>query len=202
MSTNVGTRLIEGTIATDNKMHQGIIRKNTSRFKSPPSPPPDPNSESKSLVIKRMKSFMQVWDKELEDIKSKKTEEDDERKTAFVKCQHSILKLSKELSDTCNNLTDKIQENNDLSLTVSEARTLLMERDENISELSVQMEYLQIAFNESELRRSEFQEQAAILSQQLQHSEEMRKRLHEEYAELQGKLAIEEQRNSKICSIM
>ena len=112
------------------------------------------------------------------------------------------MKLSKELSNTCNSLNDKLQENNNLSQTISEARNLLLERDDNISELNVQLEYLQIAFNESEIRRSDFQEQATILSQQLQQSEEMRKRLHEEFAELQGKLAIEEQRNSKICSIM
>ena len=202
MTSNPSTRLAEGTIATDNKMHLGVIRNNTTRFKSPSSPPPDPNSESKSLVIKRMKSFMQVWDHELDEIKSKKSEEDNERKNAFVKCQHSIMKLSKELSNTCNSLNGKIQENSNLSHTISEARNLLLERDDNISELNVQMDYLQIAFNESEIRRSDFQEQATVLSQQLQHSEEMRKRLHEEFAELQGKLAIEEQRNSKICSIM
>ena len=202
MTSNPSTRLAEGTIATDNKMHLGVIRKNTTRFKTLPSPPSDPNSESKSLVIKRMKSFMQVWDHELDEIKSKKSEEDNERKNAFVKCQQSIVKLSKELSNTCNSLNDKIQESNNLSESISEARNLLLEKDDTISELHVQLEYLQIAFNESEIRRSDFQEHTTILSQQLQHSEEMRKRLHEEFAELQGKLAIEEQRNSKICSIM
>ena len=145
---------------------------------------------------------MQLWEQELDTINSKKSEEDTERKLAFVKCQESIIKLSQDLSDTCNNLNVKISENSDLYQTVQEAKSLMMDKDTNISELSVQMEYLQIAFNESELRRSEFQEQASVLSHQLQHSEEMRKRLHEEFAELQGKLAIEEQRNSKICSIM
>ena len=202
MSANLPARLNEGTIATDNKMHQGMIRKNTTRFKALPSPPPDPNSESKSLVIKRMKNFMQVWEQELDTIKSKKSEEDDERKTAFVKCQQSIRNLSHDLSDTCNKLNTKISENSNLSRAVHEARSLLMDKDTDISELSVQMEYLQIAFNESEIRRSDFQEQVSVLGQQLQHSEDMRKRLHEEFVELQGKLAIEEQRNSKICSIM
>ena len=114
MTSNPSTSLAEGTIATDNKMHLGVIRMNTTRFKAPPSPPPDPNSESKSLVIKRMKSFMEVWDHELDEIKSKKSEEDNERKNAFVKCQQSIMKLSKELSNTCNSLNDKLQENNNL----------------------------------------------------------------------------------------
>ena len=99
-----------------------------------------------------MKSFMEVWDHELDEIKSKKSEEDNERKNAFVKCQQSIMKLSKELSNTCNSLNDKLQENNNLSQTISEARNLLLERDDNISELNVQLEYLQIAFNESEIR--------------------------------------------------
>lgn len=202
MSSKLSPRLSEGTIATDNKARQGVIRNNTSRFKPKPSPPPDPNSESKSLVIKRMKNFMEVWDHELDTIKSKKNLEDENRKLAFIKCQQSILNLGNELSETCQNLNNKINENDDLSRSLSEARITLTDKDANLTELSAQLEYLQIAFNESEGRRNEFMEQATLLNQQLQQSEDMRRRLHEECTELQGKLAIEEQRNSKICSIM
>lgn len=61
--------LFDPTLSGDCKRHHATIRKNSTRFKPTPSPPPDPNSEAKSLLIKRVQSQVEVWDHELNSIK-------------------------------------------------------------------------------------------------------------------------------------
>lgn len=64
--------VLKGTIETDNKMRQGIMRKNSTRFEEPSPPPPDPNSEAKSETIRRMQRNLEDWNEELKAIHEKK----------------------------------------------------------------------------------------------------------------------------------
>ena len=64
--------VLKGTIETDNKMRQGVLRKNSTRFEEPSPPPPDPNSEAKSETIRRMQRNLEEWNEELKAIHEKK----------------------------------------------------------------------------------------------------------------------------------
>ena len=64
----------QSTHESDNKRRPIVLKRNASRYKSPSPEPPDPNSEAKSVTIRRMQSNLEEWDKQLEEISTKKVQ--------------------------------------------------------------------------------------------------------------------------------
>lgn len=62
----------KSTLESDNKRRPIVLKRNSSRYRPPSPEPPDPNSEAKSVTIKRMQSNLADWDKQLDDINTKK----------------------------------------------------------------------------------------------------------------------------------
>ncbi len=62
----------QNTLESDNKRRPIVLKRNSSRYRPPSPEPPDPNSEAKSVTIRRMQSNLLEWDKKLDDINAKK----------------------------------------------------------------------------------------------------------------------------------
>ncbi len=67
----------KSTLESDNKRRPIVLKKNSSRYRPPSPDPPDPNSQAKSVTIKRMQTNLADWDKILEDINAKKLQNGD-----------------------------------------------------------------------------------------------------------------------------
>ncbi len=62
----------KSTLESDNKCRPIVLKRNSSRYQPPSPEPSDPNSEAKSVTIRRMQSNLADWDKQLDNINAKK----------------------------------------------------------------------------------------------------------------------------------
>ncbi|KAL5510761.1 hypothetical protein EMCRGX_G006362 [Ephydatia muelleri] len=207
---SVGTRgksdvrassVLKGTIETDNKMRQGVLRKNSTRFEEPSPPPPDPNSEAKSETIRRMQRNLEEWNEELKAIHEKKMKNETIQKSELAKRDERISKLTNQYTSEHEVRTKTERERSQLSQELAQTTEQLDEHTKKIEQLEHYLAQYKQAFELAETKNGELEYELQSTGEQLKQSEGMRKRLQDQVTELQGQLAIEEQR-SRFCVLL
>ncbi|XP_019849678.1 PREDICTED: uncharacterized protein LOC109580679 [Amphimedon queenslandica] len=189
------------TIETDNKKRPGILKRNSERYAPPLPEEPDPNSEAKSLVIKKLHSNLEVWERQLEELTNKKKEQDELHKSEIEKRDNEITGLKSNLSEEMKQRTQAETNNKELSEKLNFTEMKLAEQTHNAEQLSVNLMHYEALYQQTEGQRSELEEENGELMRKVAMIEDMKRRLNDQVTDLQGQVAILERR-SAICTIL
>lgn len=127
---------------------------------------------------------------------------DENKKETLKKYQKTIIDLTGGLNESYNQLQATKGEKDLLSQSLNLTTNSLEKNKQQIFDLNSELEKYKTVFAETEAKNKELLAKIQTTSQELQKSEEMRLRLHEEFTVLEGRLSIEENRRSKMCSLM
>ncbi|XP_064397958.1 uncharacterized protein LOC135344628 [Halichondria panicea] len=191
----------QNTLESDNKRRPIVLKRNSSRYRPPSPEPPDPNSEAKSVTIRRMQSNLLEWDKKLDDINAKKLKDEAIQQAEMRERDDQIKELTEKLANETEGRKTAEEHRDDLEQRLASTEDELGNTKDQCDQLQSDLTQYEAAYEEISAQRMELEEQLSGNSQLLQQSESMRRRLDDTVIELQGQLAIEEQR-SKFCSIM
>lgn len=193
--------LSQGTVETGNKRRPVLMKRGSQKFEPLPPEPPDPNSEAKSVTIRRMQSNLEVWEEKLKELYEEKKENDRISKAELIKRDETIQELSTKYKKELKLRKETEQLKDQTEQHLDEVQKVAEDQSQQLQHLEMQLRQYTMAYQQSDSRKQELEEQLTSVSEQLQQSEGMRRRLHEQVTELQGRLALEEQR-SKVCSIV